>query len=78
MRLTLHQLNIQFHLQQLTTLSIRLIDILGSEKILQNKKAFQAGIVDLNTDAGELQSGIYFLEFLYNESRVVEKLIVVK
>ena len=70
-------LNVQYNIVEMGDVMLSIYDISGA-KISVNQVNTSPGLNSNEIDVKELASGLYFIEFLVNEKRVMKKFNVVK
>jgi len=70
--------SIKYHIPEAGNVSIKVYDLLGKEVDVLVNEEKQPGIYEVKFDAGKLSSGIYFYSLISGNTRLTNKLIVLK
>lgn len=69
-------LNIRFNLKEDKDVSIRLLDVTGKELIVSKLGSLSSGVYNQQFNTSNYNSGIYFIEFLIDGEKMVERFVV--
>lgn len=69
-------LNLRFNLKQDKDISIRLLDVTGKELIRQDLGSLSSGVYNQQFNTSNYNSGIYFIEFVIDGEKMVERFVI--